>query len=200
MDEYDCRCLVAGFVKGRQYDKAIEFCSTYPYSNIRYCQNYLGWNFYREEDFVKSESWFREAAEQGDAEALFGLASISMKMGDYVSAISFFERSAELGFFRAHLWIALIYYHGSSDVPRDLSRAVHFFEIAANHDFFLAKRFILFLKSRKNILSRFSAWAMMVPLVVRALVISCRDPHDCRIVDVGYLGKEKISSPNCKIF
>ncbi|MBN3787250.1 SEL1-like repeat protein [Burkholderia sp. Ac-20353] len=199
MNEYDCWCVVTRFAERKQYDRAIEFCETEPYSRLPYCQNYLGWTFYGLKKYETSAHWFSKAVEQGNAEALFGMGSIFMAQGDLQSAIPCLEDSAKKGFSRAYFWIALVYYYGNNDVPRDMGRATHYFQIAADHGSIMAKRFIIFLESRGWTWRRFVWWFKLAPLLIRVMIISSRNPYDFRIIDIGYQHKSPFPNPYYKL-
>jgi tetratricopeptide (TPR) repeat protein len=199
MDEYDCWCVVQRFIKKKEYDRAIEFCETEPYSRFPYCRNYLGWTFYEQNNYEASAYWFGKASQQDNGEAFFGMGCIHLVQKNWQSALSCLENAANKEFPRAYFWIALIYYHGGgSEVPRDFDRATHYFRIAADHDSLMAKRFILLFESKEGVWRRVVSWFKLIPLLVEAWVISARNPYDSRIVDIGYQHKRLFPNPAYK--
>jgi TPR repeat protein len=199
MDEYDCWCVVQGFIKKKQYDRAIEFCETDPYSRLPYCQNYLGWTFYEQDKYEASAYWFGKAAEQGDGEAMFGIGCIYIAQKNWQAALSSLDGAANKGFSRAYFWIALIYYYGGgTEVPRDFNQAAHYFRIAADHDSLMAKRFILLFESKERTWKRIASWLKFIPLFIKTWIISARNPYDSRIVDIGYQHKRLFPNPAYK--
>ncbi|MGU7784298.1 tetratricopeptide repeat protein [Burkholderia sp. PU8-34] len=198
MDTYDCWSVVTRFIKNKQYDKAIEFCKTEPYSALPYCQNYLGWTYYQQNENETAAYWFFKAAGQGDCEALFGLGCIFIRQGDFRSALSHLERAASKETQRSYFWIAIIYYYGGNEVPADMERAIHYFKLAADHGSMMAKRFIIFFESRGGKWKWIASWLKLIPLVIYGVLISIRNPYDSRVADVGYQYKGKFPDPTYK--
>ncbi|MCX4164904.1 MULTISPECIES: tetratricopeptide repeat protein [Paraburkholderia] len=198
MDEYDCWCVVTRFVKNKEYDKAIAFCETEPYSTLQYCQNYLGWTFYQQEKYEISAYWFGKAADQNNGEASFGMGSILMIQHDFRGALSRLMDSVNNGYSRAYFWIALIYYYGGNGVSQDIEQAIRYFKIGADHESLMAERFMLFIESRRGWRERVTSWVRMIPLLIKAWVISARNPYDFRVVDIDYQFEGEFSNPDYK--
>ncbi len=88
--------------------------------------------------------WYRKAAEQGDAKALFSVARFyNAGMGvpqDYIEASKWFRKAAELGHGDSQAQLGIMYFVGMK-VPRDYIKALKWLRIAASLGADLAPRY-----------------------------------------------------------
>jgi TPR repeat protein len=164
--------------------RALALCEQMPYSSVSNCQKYLGWEYYARSEWEKALSWFDKAADQGDAEAVFGRACIHMDRKDFKAAIVDFERAAGSGYARGYQWLGKIYYLGCG-VPVDIDMAVHYYKQGSDHGYILAKRKLIDAQSqRANIFIKIILRLKFFKLLIQAAKIAARDPYDPCLADV----------------
>jgi len=92
-----------------------------------------GLKFFYDEDFANAAGCFLKAAQQGDAEAQFGLGNMLVEgqgiPRDEQQAALWFRKAAELGFAPAQVNLGVMYTQGQG-VERNLVEAHKWFNIA----------------------------------------------------------------------
>ena len=86
------------------------------------------------QDYAAAASWYRKAAEQGDAVAQVNLG-VMYRDGqgvpqDYAAAVSWYRKAAEQGYANAQFNLGLMYANGQG-VPQDYVTAHMWFNLAA---------------------------------------------------------------------
>lgn len=84
------------------------------------------------QDLPKAEAMFREVAEEGYPQGMFGLADMAMGKGEVESAIPLYEKAAELGSLPASFRLGNIYWSGERE---DHARSRACFERCAEGEF-----------------------------------------------------------------
>ena len=105
-----------------------------PYEKSMHSSGYQdGYKAYMESDFIEAAIKWREA---GDAESLFGLATIywyGLELSENVTvALKLYEKSANLGSVNAQFLLANTYWEGNK-VDVNKAKAIDYYKIAANN-------------------------------------------------------------------
>ncbi len=92
-----------------------------------------------EESQAESATWYRRAAEKGNAEGQHQLA-LMLWNGEGVEknqteAVQWFRRAADQGKANSQYWLATAYEFGDGGLTADVAEAARLYERAANHDF-----------------------------------------------------------------
>jgi TPR repeat protein len=82
-------------------------------------------------DFLKSENWYKRAADQGDEYALINLANLYSNGSDYSEAFSRFQKAAENGSAIAHFNLGYMYENGEG-VLQNTEMAIAMYTKAAS--------------------------------------------------------------------
>jgi TPR repeat protein len=89
------------------------------------------------QDYVQAVSWYRKAAEQGDADAQFGLGTMYFNgrgvPQDYAQAVSWFRKAAAQGDAKAQNSLGVMYANGQG-VPQDAAIAYALYNLSATND------------------------------------------------------------------
>ena len=189
--ERECVLTVHELITKGELEKAIEVCEQEPYSHIARCQEYLvwcqerlGWSYYKKNELKTSYKWFLEAKRKGSAEAIFGIASIDYATQQFEKALSGFELAAESGYGRACHWVGAMYRYGLGGDADDQT-AMHWYKRGADLGYLFAERSLIYLK-RKN--GNQTVKLMMFPkylsLIFRAICIAIKNINDPRLIDV----------------
>jgi TPR repeat protein len=100
-------------------------------------------------DYSKAATWYRMAAEQGDAMAQYRLGRMShLGQGvprDYGEAVRWYRMAAEQGDPQAQFHLGALYQSGPGDVPRDPAEAAKWYRMAAGQGFGKAQLCLGFL-------------------------------------------------------
>ena len=93
-----------------------------------------GWAAEKAGDYAEAVKWYRKAAEQGDAWALFNLAFMHERgkgvTQDYAEAVKLYRRAAEHGVAQAQYNLGLMYVNGAG-VNQGYAEAVKLYRRAA---------------------------------------------------------------------
>ena len=86
------------------------------------------------QDYAAAVSWYRKAADQGNADAQYNLG-VMYDQGqgvpqDYAAAVSWFRKAADQGYAHAQFNLGLMYDEGQG-VPQDYAQAHMWFNLAA---------------------------------------------------------------------
>ena len=180
----DCWQAAYRLIGEGKTEEAIALCEQGICAHSMDCQRYLGWRYYESDEFEKAESWFSKAAEQEDAEAMFGIGSLHFVKRDFLSAERYYELAADRGYSRAYHWIGYMYEHGLG-VSRDTGLAEKYYAEGTRKGYLISERALIRLAFQHGRLSR---KVFLVPryitMLVRAAIIAYRDINDERIVDV----------------
>ena len=115
---------------------------------------------------MQAASWYRKAAEQGDAQAKWGLAlcyAYGEGVGqDYVQAVTWYREAAEQGFADAQLNLGYCYANGEG-VPKDFGQAVAWWRKAAEQgdaraQFYMALFYCYGLGVAKDEIEAYAYW------------------------------------------
>ncbi len=97
----------------------------------------------RSKDYAEAMTWFRRAAEQGNADAEIDIAFLYQNAQgvprDYAEAMTWFRKAAEQGNGRAENAIGFLYDKGWG-VPQDYAQAMRWYRMAADHGYSSAVR------------------------------------------------------------
>lgn len=180
----DCWEAASSFIVNGDTTNAIALCETEQCSASLACQKYLGWTYFKQGEMEKALNWYARAAEGGDAEAMYGIASVYFNLKDFQSALQHFERAASTGIARSYHWLGYMYLNGLG-VPQDDRLGVHYYEKGAAHGYILAKRVLLHLTFKHGgLLTRIAAAPNYVYLFIKAAVLAYRNINDERLADI----------------
>lgn len=142
----------------------------------------------------KALSWFFRAAEQGDAEALYGIGSVHFVQRAFPAALQYYERAADKGYSRSYHWIGYMYHQGLG-MPRNINMAIDYYKKSAAHGYLVAERALIHLAWQEGgILRRILALPKYIYIVLKAATIAYCDINDYRIVDVPNAFVKKMGS------
>jgi TPR repeat protein len=184
MKASDCWAEAYKFIADGETEKAVSLCEGEPCSGAVECQRFLGWNYYRSDDFTKALDWFSKAAEAGDGDALFGMGSICFVRRDFHNALRYYKDAADRGCLRAYAWIGYIYHRGLG-VPRNENIAISYYKQGASKGSLIAQRALIHLAWRGGkLLAKIAVLPKYVYVIVKAGIIAYRDVSDPRIADI----------------
>ena len=190
----ECEGAIYELIALGKAEQVKALCETEPCSNVAYCQKYLGWAYYKQNDLEKSLLWFARAAKQDDGEALFGIGSICVVRKDYRSALQYFEKAVARGYARAYQWIGGIYQHGCG-VPVDINKATLSYQLGAAHGFIMAKRSLINIASQRGgIVIKIGLLPKLICLYFEIAKIVYSNVNDPRIVDIQNVFEKRIGS------
>jgi len=165
------------------YLLAIQLASSGDLRSVRF----LGWLHLHghgcQQDEKKAMSFFLEAANQGDAEALFGIANIYYSNKEYKDAARYLEEAMKKGYVPAIRWSGVMYQLGLG-VNKDLDRAYHLYNQAAQAGNLSAycQKSLMLLHGFRGIYGRLLAIPMMVKFFICATVEAYRNKDSQRLM------------------
>lgn len=148
---------------------------------------FLGWLYARghgcARDDEKAMHLFRQAAERGDAEAMYGMASIYYARCDYENAFQCLARSMDAGFVPAIRWCGALYQLGLG-VRKDPKRAFDLYHQAARAGNLPGyyQEALMLLKGFKGIQGRITSIPMLIKFLFCATVEAYRDKNSQRLM------------------
>jgi TPR repeat protein len=167
-----------------EIEKAVVVCESKQCAMTLECQRFLGWTYYKKNNFELALKWFGKAIEEGDAEAAFGAGSVHFACGEFTDAIQYFEQAVDGGYGRAYYWLGRIYHHGLG-VPRSDSTAIKWYKQGAVQGYLFAERALIHLIcERGGMAARIRTFPRYIYILVKAGVIAYRNIHDQRIMDI----------------
>lgn len=166
---------------------AIEICQGPLCAGVLECQLYLGWTYYQQGDLTSANQWFSRAIETGNANALYGIASIRYIEKKYSESLEYFNDAAEKGCARAFHWIGY-FYQKSLGVPVDFYKAAHFYKKGADNGFLIAQHALIRLAFQTpGVINKIRIFPKFIYLILKTAVVS-RDANDPRFSDFLLLG------------
>lgn len=184
MKASDCWSAAFEFIARGESNRVLELCEKEPCSASLDCQRFLGWKYYEQDDMEQALGWFSKAAEQGDADALFGIGSVHFAQKDFRIALQYYERAAEHGSSKSYAWIGYIYQLGLG-VPKSFEMAIKYYEHSAAHGYILAERALIRLKLQHgNVVQKILVLPRYIYMLIRTGLIAYRDINDKRIQDI----------------
>lgn len=197
MNEIECGLAAYKLIKNGELLKAIALCESEPYSASVHCQGYLGWIYFEQREMENALFWYRKAADQGSAEALFAIGQIHTLRKEYLISIPFFERAAANGYQRGYQYLGEIYEKGYG-VPIDINKAIHYYKNGKNLGYVAAERKLIQLESiHGSFLTKIVSRIKIIRLGLRAWDISRRNMDDPRLADVPNFSSKR--SRRCSI-
>ncbi len=143
---YMVEALANGSLGNKNHKKALEILLEHKESSNGHLQNLLGAAYYKGEATERSEElafkYFSIAVEKGDTNAMVNLGEMYLKNQSYNSEIkenknhglSLIEESANQNNKEASDRLGEIYEFGKFDIPKNLEKAIQWYEIAASKD------------------------------------------------------------------
>lgn len=186
LDVTESRCWPAAYelIANGEIEKAIAVCESEPCAATLECQRFLGWTYYKKDDFDAALNWFGQAVKQGDAEAAFGIGSVHFLRRDFPAAVQYFEWAADSGYGRACHWLGYIHRQGLG-VPRSDSAAVGWYKRGAAQGYLVAERALMHLAwTRGGVIARIRTAPRYFYIILKAAVIAYQNIHDQRIIDI----------------
>jgi len=171
----------------KNYAKAFELANRLASDGNAMCIRLLGWMYHKgqgcERDNEKAITLFSEAAEKGDAEALYGKASIYYERKEYKKAFQYLEESMEKGYLPAIRWTGAMYYLGLG-VEKDLHKAYDILDIASKAGSLSAysQQSLMLLHGFKGIPGRIKSIPMLVKCFFCTFKEAMRDEHSQRLM------------------
>lgn len=127
--------LAFQFERQKKYDEAIKWYMRaaeqgYSISEMNLAQMYeKGMGV--KQDFAEAKKWYRKSMERGGGEALYRLASLNEKTGDYPEAIRLYRRGIKQDDYRAMIALGEMFEQGRG-VKKDEAQAVQLYERAGD--------------------------------------------------------------------
>ena len=127
--------LAYEFERQKNYDEAIKWYMRaaeqgYSLSEMNLAQMYeKGMGV--KQDFAEAKKWYRKSMERGSGEALYRLASLNEKTGDYPEAIKLYRRGIKQDDYRAMIALGEMFEQGRG-VKKDEAQAVQLYEQAGD--------------------------------------------------------------------
>jgi TPR repeat protein len=89
------------------------------------------------QDDVQAATWFRKAADQGNASAQYNLGMLYLQgqgvLQDYAQAVVWFRKAADQQHAKAQFALGLMYQHGQEGVPQNSTQAYVWLVLSASH-------------------------------------------------------------------
>ncbi len=148
---------------------------------------FLGWLYARgegcEKDKNKAITFFDRAAKRGDAEALFGIATIYYEEKDYSKAIFYLEGAKENGFTPAWKWLGIMYHLGLG-VDKDIDKAFELYSEAAKRGNVAASIHLtaMLRHGYRGLWGRVMSIPMFIRYFITTFIIACKDKNSQRLM------------------
>ena len=184
MKPFNCWSTAYEFIAKGEVAKAVALCEKAPCSTSVECQRFLGWQYYEKDAMDRALSWFFKAAEQGDAEAHYGIGSVHFVRRDFLAALQSYERAADQGCPKAYGWIGYIYQLGLG-VPRSVEMAIENYKKSAAHGYILADRALIHLTFQQgNFFNKVFVLPKFFYILIKAAIIAYRNINDERLAGI----------------
>jgi TPR repeat protein len=181
------KCWESAFklIQRGQEEEAISVCESEPCaSRSPECQKYLGWIYYRRDEYENASLWFSKAYESGDSEGIYGLANISFVQGDYELARENYLVALQEGCTRANYWLGVIYEHGLG-VKKSVQKAKEYYSDGAKCGYLISARALVQTVFRYGSLwEKLLAIPDYVRLVAKGFKVASGNASDERLADV----------------
>lgn len=148
---------------------------------------FLGWLYARgegcEKDKNKAITFFERAAKMGDAEALYGIATIYYEEKDYVKAIFYLEGSKENGFTPAWRWLGVMYHLGLG-VDKNIDKAFELYSEAAKRGNAAASINLtaMLRHGYRGLWGRIISIPMLIRYFITTFIIASKDKNSQRLL------------------
>lgn len=164
----------------QKYDRAFEFFLKLAERGDPYSQCFVGQMYASgtgvEKDLDESLVWLKKAADQGDAEALYHIGRVLAVRGDLSGAMSWYQKSANLGYSRAMCRLAANYELGRG-VEKDNEKAFEYFEkaMAAGNITGYAQIIRFLIKGKSGIKGVLRGISLFPTLIARTIEVARED-------------------------
>lgn len=197
MNTSDCWPTAYKAVADGDDKKAMEICSGELCAGVLECQKYLGLMYYKQDDMQQAAQWYSKAIEQGDTDALYGIASVRYAQGEFDEAFRYLTDASKKGNTRALHWLGFMYHKGYG-VNKNLDAAADFYRQSAKHGYLVAEHALIRLAFQKrNLFQILKIVPKQISLIFRAAVMGHKNVNDERFSDFLTLGK-LINSPQSR--
>jgi len=172
----------------------MEVCSGELCSDVLECQKYMGLMYYKQADMEQAGEWYLRAAKKGDADALYGVASVRYVQGSFDGALQYFKEASRKGNIRALHWVGFMYQKGYG-ASQDLDLARKYYRESAKHGYLVAEHALLsFVFQKGRFLEKLKTIPRLISLMFKATIITYKNADDERLSDLRTLGR-LINSP-----
>ena len=183
----DFKTLERLYFDDKKYADAYALAAKLANSGDVKARRFLGWLHCKGKgcdiNLEIAEACFSQAAADGDAEAVYGLASVAFHRKRFVNALEAYKAAAQKGFAPALFRIGLQYERGLG-VPKDFEQAFRYFSQAKVRGNLYAERAIvrLLFAGFKGLSGRLQAPIYLVSVVIRGFVVALKDPHNRQLM------------------
>lgn len=192
MNQSQCAKTAYELIGAGNTAQAIAFCESVPCRDVADCQRYLGWLYYQINNLEMALTWFTRAADQGDINALYGIACTHFVNRDFQLALEYYSKAADRGYSAAYHWIGYIYDRGLG-TPRNADKASENYSKGAAAGYLIAERALLRLRwSRAAVWRRIAMLPSYLALLVKTVAVASRDTGDPRLVDIPNALEKKV--------
>lgn len=189
MKKSDCWVEAYKLIANGDEKKAMEICAGELCSDILECQKYLGLMYYKQADMQQAANWYFQAAEKGDADALYGLASVRYVQGRFDEALQYFKDASNKGNARALHWVGFMYQKGYG-ASEDLDMAEEYYRKSASCGYLVAEHALIRLAFKKrSFLQILETTPKLFLVMFKAVVIAYKNADDERLSDLRTLGR-----------
>ncbi len=166
-------------------DGAMDICKQEPCaSDSVECQKFLGWRFYEKDLFDDALYWFFKAKAIGDAESIFGIASVHYTRYEYEDALNEYIEALHNGNFRACFWIGYMYQYGLG-AKRDINKALDYYRIGSKNGYLMSERALIHLIFKQgSFIEKVKKIPSFIFIVIKSLFIANSDIQDERLADI----------------
>ena len=189
MNVSDCWGLAYKQIAEGNEKKAMEICCGEPCPEVLECQKYLGLTYYKQADMQNAELWYSRAAEQEDADALYGIACVRFTQLRFDEALYFFEHASNNGNARASHWIGFMYQKGYG-TDENIDIAANYYRESVKHGYLIGEHALVRLAFQKRkLLQTVRTIPHLISLIFRVAVIAHKNADDECMADFFSLGK-----------
>ena len=172
----------------------MEICSGESCSDVLECQKYMGLMYYKQADMEQAGKWYLQAAEKGDADAFYGIASVRYVQGRFGEALKYFKEASIKGNIKALHWVGFMYQKGYG-ANENLALALNYYRESAKQGYLVGEHALLRIVFQKGrLLEKLKAIPKLIFLMFKAIVITFKNADDERLSDLRTLGR-LINSP-----
>jgi len=171
----------------KKYSNAYQLaCDLASEGNIKGIR-FLGWMHFRGHGCQQNEemamSFFRKAADNGDAEASYGIAAIYFDRKEYRQAVQYLEEAMVNGYVPAIRWAGTMYQLGLG-VEKDLHKAYDLYKKAAQAGSLTAycHQAHILLHGFRGFAGRVKSIPMLIKFYISAFSEAIKNPNSQRLM------------------
>lgn len=161
-------------------------CKSEPYNKFLIFQRYLAKIYYQLGDMDELLYWSIKIAEHGAEEDLLYVGFLLENMNQPILALEYLKQASVAGNIRANNRVGDIYAFGLHGIPKDIIKAIPYYEASAEQGSIIAQKQLLQIKYKGFLLLMHS-----LLLALKAGFIAILDKNDPRLTDIPNCDKKK---------